>query len=169
MTTSPIQSPFAALLAPYLDPRQVHDLPAGLTKWQAIDWLGQKACRVAKVADPEVVVEAVRERERILSTGIGFEVAIPHVRHAGVLREALVVGRPPAPLDFDSIDGRPVRAVFFVLMPAGMHRRSIEVLGALAGVLKPEWTREAVFAATTPEEFVSHLLHATPRSTAIPA
>jgi mannitol/fructose-specific phosphotransferase system IIA component (Ntr-type) len=167
--TTPSRSPSpATLLAPCLDPRQVFDLPPGLTKWQAIDWLGARACRVAHAKDPEAVLEAVRDRERILTTGIGFEVAIPHVRHAAVEREALVVGRTTG-LDFESVDGRAVRAVFLVLMPAGQHRRSIEVLGALAAALRPDALRESVLSAPTPEAFVERLLRATPRSEAIPA
>src|SRR4051812_32033436 len=55
------------------------------------------------------VLGAVQEREAVLSTGIGFGVAIPHARSSAVSALTLVCGVSPEPVPFDSIDGEPVR------------------------------------------------------------
>jgi mannitol/fructose-specific phosphotransferase system IIA component (Ntr-type) len=65
---------------------------------------------------PEVL-EAVEEREAVLSTGIGFGVAIPHARSSAVSQLTLVCGVTPEPVPFDSIDGEPVRLFFMIVGP----------------------------------------------------
>ena len=101
----------------------VVDLPKGEGKREVVARLGRLACGVAGV-DPgheKAVLDALWEREQILSTGIGLDIAVPHVRHSNVPREVLRVGRSKDGIPFDAIDGRPVRAVFCILMPAGTH------------------------------------------------
>jgi mannitol/fructose-specific phosphotransferase system IIA component (Ntr-type) len=51
------------------------------------------------------VLGAVEEREAVLSTGIGFGVAIPHARSSAVRELSLVCGLSPVPVPYDSIDG----------------------------------------------------------------
>ena len=48
----------------------------------------------------------------MLSTGIGFGVAIPHARCRGGARALYGLRRQPVPVPFDSIDGEPVRLFF---------------------------------------------------------
>jgi mannitol/fructose-specific phosphotransferase system IIA component (Ntr-type) len=68
------------------------------------------------------------------------------------------VGRARAGLAFDAIDGKPVHAVFTILMPAGDNRRHVEVLGAIAAALKDPARREAVFGAADGAAFVRRML-----------
>lgn len=104
------------------------------------------------------VLDALWEREAILSTGIGLGIGVPHVRHANVAREVMRVGRSKAGVAFDSIDGQPVYAVFTILMPSGNHRRHVEVLGAIATSLRDPARRERVFGAPDAAAFVERLL-----------
>ena len=140
-------------------PEAVFDTPDGVgDKWALLRWLGARACALAGVADPAPVVSALIERERILSTGIGLGVALPHVRHASVSRETVAVARIRRGMAFDSTDGTLVHAVFCVLAPTAAVRRSVEILGALALSLKVESRRSLVFAAPDPDSFVERLL-----------
>jgi mannitol/fructose-specific phosphotransferase system IIA component (Ntr-type) len=70
----------------------------------------------------------------------------------------MVVGRSRPGLAFDAIDGKPVHAVFTILMPAGDNRRHVEVLGAIAAALKEPARREAVFGAADGAAFVQRML-----------
>lgn len=148
------------ILAALLVPDGVSDLPAFGSKREVVEHLGRLAAVAAGVRpDHErAVLDALADREAILSTGIGLGIAVPHVRHANVPREAMRVGRARDGIPFDSIDGKPVYAVFTILMPSGNHRRHVEVLGAIAGALKDETRREAVFAAPDAPAFVERLL-----------
>lgn len=136
------------------------DLPSGEGKPASIDRLGRLCCRAAGVPEGDVpsVLAALVAREQILSTGIGLGIAVPHVRHASVPREILRVGRSKAGIAFDAIDGKPVHAVFTILMPSGRHRRHVEVLGAIAAALKEQGRREAIFASPDSKTFVERML-----------
>ena len=141
-------------------PDRVVDLAASDAKREAVRRLGKLACEAAGVR-PEhgaAVLDALWDRETILSTGIGLGIAVPHVRHANVPREAMVVGRSRDGLPFDAIDGKPVHAVFTILMPAGDNRRHVEVLGAIAAALKEPARRDGVFSAPDGSVFVQRML-----------
>jgi mannitol/fructose-specific phosphotransferase system IIA component (Ntr-type) len=141
-------------------PERVVDVAAGESKKDAVLRLGRLAC-VAGGVNPDhmkAVLDALWDRETILSTGIGLGISVPHVRHANVAKEVMIVGRSKGGLAFDSIDGKPVYAVFTILMPAGDNRRHVEVLGAIAAAFKEPTTRDRVFAATDPASFVDRLL-----------
>ena len=141
---------------------RVVELPASEAKREAVLRLGRLACEAGGVHPDHVkaVLDALWDREVVLSTGIGLGIAVPHVRHANVPREAMVVGRSRAGLAFDAIDGKPVHAVFTILMPAGDNRRHVEVLGAIAAALKDPARRDGVFAAPDAPTFVSRTLAA---------
>ena len=99
------------LLTELLSPdRVVVPLSVG-DRHAAIAALTRKLADLAN-AEYDEVLAAVLERESVLSTGIGFGVAIPHARCAAVQELTMVAGVTPAPVPFDAIDGEPVRLVF---------------------------------------------------------
>ena len=138
----------------------VVDLPAGGGKRDAVMALGKSACGAAgvKAAHERAVLDALWDREQILSTGIGLGIAVPHVRHANVPGEVMRVGRSRGGLAFDAIDGKTVHAVFTILMPSGNHRRHVEVLGAIAAAVKDNARREGIFTAPDAATFVQRML-----------
>lgn len=74
------------------------------------------------------IVAVAMERERLGSTGVGNGVALPHARIAGLDHVVAGFARLSDPLDFDSVDGRPVDLVAFLLAPedsAGAHLRAL--------------------------------------------
>ncbi|MEP4051008.1 MAG: PTS sugar transporter subunit IIA [Litorimonas sp.] len=74
------------------------------------------------------IVAAAMERERLGSTGVGNGVALPHARIDGLDRVVAGFARLSDAMDFDSVDGRPVDLVAFLLAPsdaAGAHLRAL--------------------------------------------
>lgn len=67
--------------------------------------------------DPRLVLEAVTERERLGSTGVGDGVAIPHTRLEGIERPLGAFARLETPVDFEAVDDRPCDLVFMLLAP----------------------------------------------------
>ena len=109
------------------------------------------------------VLGAVQEREAGGSTGIGFGVAIPHARSAGVPELSLVCGVSPSPVPFDSIDGEPVRLFFLIVGPQASAGQHVKVLGRIAKLVRHEHVRRQLFEAATPDEFYNVLLDAEAR------
>ncbi|HET8655533.1 MAG TPA: PTS sugar transporter subunit IIA [Longimicrobiaceae bacterium] len=107
------------------------------------------------VTDPAAVLRAVRDREQVLSTGIGHGVAIPHGKSdaIGELRLAAGVARPG--VDFEALDGRPVQLFFLLVGPEAAAGQHVKALSRISRLLRRDVFRERLAAASTPEEFYS--------------
>jgi mannitol/fructose-specific phosphotransferase system IIA component (Ntr-type) len=106
------------------------------------------------------VISAVEEREAVLSTGIGFGVAIPHARSSAVKELTLVCGVSPEPVPFDSIDGEPVRLFFLIVGPEASAGQHVKILSRIARLVRHEKLRQRLCEARTPDEFYAALLDA---------
>jgi len=69
------------------------------------------------VTDREEVVRRVLEREKLMSTGIGGGVAIPHAQCRGASKLAIALARTKEGVEFDALDGKPVRLFFMIIGP----------------------------------------------------
>ena len=110
--------------------------------------------------DVATVLRAVEERESVLSTGVGFGVAIPHARSSAVRELAIVGGVSAEPVPYDSIDGEPVRLFFLIVGPessAGLH---VKILSRIARLVRRDGVRRHLVEARTPDEFYRVLLEA---------
>jgi PTS system nitrogen regulatory IIA component len=110
--------------------------------------------------DLEDVVTAVREREAVLSTGIGHGVAIPHGRSPTVPDLAIVCGSTAEPVPFDAIDGEPVRIFFMLVGPEGSAGQHVKALGRIARLVRGDELRARLLAARTAAEFYDALVSA---------
>ena len=103
------------------------------------------------------VLGAIEERESVLSTGVGFGVAIPHARSSQVRELTMVAGVSPEPVPYDSIDGEPVRLFFLIVGPeasAGLH---VKILSRIARLVRRDGVRKQLVESRTPDEFY-HIL-----------
>lgn len=107
---------------------------------------------------PDVFLQAVREREQMLSTGIGHGVALPHARHAVndlFVHPAIVFARTAAPVPYDAIDGRPVDLFFLLAVPSADHLASVARVSRLA---REDGRLGALRSAKTPGDALAALL-----------
>jgi mannitol/fructose-specific phosphotransferase system IIA component (Ntr-type) len=73
------------------------------------------------IRSPEAIVEAMRRREALGSTGLGKGIAVPHVRSTLVAERALLVARSTKGVEFESLDGGPVHLCFLIVAPPLEH------------------------------------------------
>lgn len=106
------------------------------------------------------VLRAVREREAVLSTGIGHGVAIPHGKSAAVGGLRMAAGRAAVPLDFDALDGQPVSLFFLLVGPESAAGPHIKALSRISRLVRRDEVRERLVAAGTAEEFFRALQEA---------
>jgi fructose-specific phosphotransferase system IIA component len=100
------------------------------------------------------VVRALLERERIMSTGIGNGIAIPHAQSQGVKRLALAILRSKEGVDFDALDGKPVRLILVIVGPEE-RGGFIRVLARVSRLLQDGHLQKRILKARTPEEVVT--------------
>jgi PTS system nitrogen regulatory IIA component len=117
---------------------------------------------VVAAGQPEFldILRAVEERERVLSTGIGHGVAIPHGRSPRIHEVRLAAGASPAPVAFDSLDGQPVRLFFLLIGPEGSAGEDVKALGRISRLVRHAPLRQQLLSARDANEFYRFLCEA---------
>ncbi len=87
------------------------------SKAEALTLLARESADRTGLAQ-RMIFDALLERERLGSTGVGSGIAIPHARLAGLAKPCAVFLRLDRPIDFESIDERPVDLLFLLLSPS---------------------------------------------------
>lgn len=103
------------------------------------------------------VHEAVLERERLGSTGVGEGVAIPHARIESLIRPVGGFARLMEPADFEAIDERPADLVFMLLAPTDAGADHLRALARVARVFRQERIRTALRQAQSEEAVLAVL------------
>ncbi|HQL83558.1 MAG TPA: PTS sugar transporter subunit IIA, partial [Spirochaetota bacterium] len=91
-------------------------------KYKAIEELALVFKDSEVCGDIQSLVKALKEREEIMSTGIGFGIAIPHAKIGSINEMAFAIGISRAGIDFDSMDGEPVHLVILVAAGEKQHK-----------------------------------------------
>lgn len=104
-------------------------------KKQALQELAQHAAALTGLPERELS-EALLQRERLGSTGIGDGIAIPHGRLPGIDRLIGLFARVEKPIDFDALDGQPVDIIFVLIAPEGAGADHLKALARVARVLR---------------------------------
>ncbi len=112
-------------------------------KKQALQELAQHAATLTGLPDRELF-EALLQRERLGSTGIGEGIAIPHGRMPGIERLVGLFARTEKPIDFDALDGQPVDIIFVLIAPEGAGADHLKALARVARVLRNQSVLEQV-------------------------
>lgn len=116
--------------------------------------------------DARAALDAVLERERFGSTGVGEGVAIPHARTALVSEVRGLFARLKSPVDFDAVDGRPADLVFMLLAPEDSSADHLKALARVSRLFRREDVRDALRLAPDAAAIHAILMGAEPRTDA---
>ena len=119
------------------------------TKQEAILALVDLLCQHAGIDNKQELFDAVWHREQTRTTGIGHGIAIPHGKCSGCKNLCIAVAKPAVPLDFSSIDGRPVDLIILLASPPDQTGPHIEALATISRLLSDTVVRGAIAKATT--------------------
>ena len=132
-------------LLDFLDPQAVLPALRVSGKKQALQELASQAARLTGLTD-SAIYEALLQRERLGSTGIGEGIAIPHGKLPSLTRIFGLVARLDKPVDFEALDGQPVDILFLLLAPEGAGADHLKALARVARVLREPGLIERVRA-----------------------
>ncbi len=91
--------------------------------------------------------KAIKEREALLSTGIGLGVAIPHAKSPHLKKFFVLTGIIETPVDWESIDQKPVSLVFLIGAPENAQQQYLKLLSKIMVVVKNPEKREKLLEA----------------------
>ncbi len=100
----------------------------------------------------EDIRQAVFERENIMSTGVGKNLAIPHGKVASIEKNYAGFAILNEPIDFDSIDGKPVSMVFLLAGPEKKNSTHIKLLSRISRLMNSASFRESLSQCETPHD-----------------
>jgi len=120
-------------------------------KTSAITEMVDLIAAAGKLLDRDLMLQAALEREATRTTGIGNGLAIPHGKSAAVGQLVMAVGRLGQPIDFESIDGKPVSIVIFLASPLDKTGPHIQALARISRLMTDPDFREALETAETAE------------------
>ena len=101
--------------------------------------------------DKNTVLEAVLTREATRSTGIGSGIAIPHGKCAGVRELVMAMGIAGTPIEYDSIDNKPVVIICLLVSPNTQTGPHIQALARISRLMLDEEFKAKLEKATNPE------------------
>ncbi|MFO0828035.1 MAG: PTS sugar transporter subunit IIA [Phycisphaerales bacterium] len=104
------------------------------------------------VTDGPALKRAVWEREQQRSTGIGEGLAIPHGKSTSARALTMAIGKPREPIEFGSIDRKPVRLIILLVSPADRIAEHIQALGKVSRLMtSPQFRSSCYDAKDAPE------------------
>ena len=127
--------------------------PPVRSKEEAIQTAVKALADAGVVAHKQQVVRALLDRERIMSTGIGSGIAIPHAQSSAVKRLAVSIMRMSDGIDFDALDGKPVRLVLTIVGPEE-RGGFIRILARVSRLLQNGGFQKKLLKAASPEDVV---------------
>ena len=110
--------------------------------------------RSVKLGNKPQVLKAVLEREAVMSTGVGEEVAIPHAKAEGVGDIIAALGITREPVDFKSLDQKPVRLVWLLVGPQDKTGPHLKALSRISRLMHKKEFRERLIRTAGPREMI---------------
>ncbi len=126
-------------------------------KDSVIDELVELASKSKLVKDPQELLRAVKEREELVTTGVGYGVAFPHAKTKSVKGIVIAFGRSKGGINFDAMDKRPVQLFFLIAAPEDAIGAHLNVMAELSFLMKSEGNREKLLEAKRYEDVIEVL------------
>lgn len=132
------------------------DLTSCRSKRQVLNELSRLASDVVGV-DRQELLNALLERERLGTTGIGHGIAIPHAKLASISRVVALFARLDQPVDFEALDERPSDLIVLLLAPQNADTDSLKALARISRVLRRPALRQSLRTEADPRMVYSLL------------
>lgn len=130
----------------------------GSTKKQVLEELVESLASNKVEIDKVVLLNALLEREKLGSTGIGDGVAIPHGKLNGLDNIILLFGKSGQGVDFDAIDRKPVCMVFLLVAPADSAGLHLKALARLSRMLREKEFKNSLLMASDAEALLKIII-----------
>jgi len=117
-------------------------------KWVALEELADLIIQTGRMKSKEELMHALHQREDLMSTGIGWGIAVPHVRLTSVKSPVMALGvSRKGIIDYDSLDGLPVHYIIMIAAGRDQHAEYIRLLSLVSARMKDESVVKALLTA----------------------
>ena len=141
-------------LMDFVSPATVLPAIEGADKEELLRRMVEKLHEAGKIDHPERLLSSLMDRERIMTTGIGRGIAVPHAISAEVKEQIIVLGRVPAGADYDALDRAPVYFVFLLVGSPDSSDRHLKTLARISRLIQHGNFIESIKQAETTEDIL---------------
>lgn len=110
-----------------------------------------------KIGDPAPLVKSLLEREKIMTTGIGRGIAVPHAISPEVKEQMIILGRVPGGAEYESLDRAPVYFVFLLVGPPEEASIHLKTLARISRLIQHTNFVDAIKKAVTADDILKIL------------
>lgn len=110
-----------------------------------------------KVSDVEQLRRVIIEREKLMSTGIGHGVALPHGKTNVVETSLAALATLRVPIDFDSLDDKPVSIIIMLVGTEGNVGVHLRLLSRISRMVGSDAFRSSLLAAKSVDDVLALL------------
>lgn len=127
----------------------------GKNKYEILESLITKAAKQSKI-DRDTIARLTWHREKMMTTGVGFSLALPHIRINEIPEPVILVGICQNPIkDYESQDDQPIRVVIFIVAPDQNQEMYLQLLGSISRKLRhADIINELVENITRPSKII---------------
>jgi PTS system fructose-specific IIC component len=125
------------------------------TKDEVIEELVALAATSNMIKDHDELLADIKEREELVTTGVGYGVAFPHAKTRSAKGIVIAFGRSDDGIDFDAMDHKPVRLLFLIAAPEDAIGAHLNVMARLSYLMKSEENREKLLEAASPGDVMT--------------
>ncbi|MCK5124924.1 MAG: PTS sugar transporter subunit IIA [candidate division Zixibacteria bacterium] len=126
-------------------------------KQAMIEELVDLAASSSLVKNRDDLLNDIMNREKMVTTGIGYGVAFPHAKTKATKGIVIVFGRSNDGIDFDAMDKKPVHVFFLIAAPEDAIGAHLNVMARLSYIMKSEENRQKLMTVSSPGELLSIL------------
>lgn len=142
-------------IADYLDDRQVVFLNV-TSQEEAINDLIEALDSSHKLKEKEAFKQAILQREKLVSTGIGLGVAVPHAKLQGYDDFFIAIGiQSGRGIEWNAIDGLPAHLIFMIGGPDNRQTEYLKILSRLTAAIKDPERRANLLKATSASQVIA--------------
>jgi len=137
-------------ISDYLDPKLITFLDADSRDSAMRTIVDLVAKESDHIDDAASFYQAIIDREKVVSTGVGMGVAVPHAKLATCHNFFVTIGILKKGVDWDAIDGAPVRLIFMIGGPDDKPTEYLQILSTLTMAMKDEERRKKMLQSKDP-------------------
>lgn len=145
------------LISDVIDKNRIEIIDRISNKNQLLEHLIALANKSDSITDYESCRDDVFARERVMSTGVGKGIALPHAKtqHVSKSTSSLVIIKEK--IDFDSLDKQPINVAFLLLSKSSDIAWHLKMLSKISRLLNNESYRSKITSSTNNDEVFNYI------------
>ena len=142
-------------LSKFCDERLIVFDLQGKDKESVIEELVDLAAGSNMIKDRDELLADIKERESLVTTGVGYGVAFPHAKTRSAKGIVITFGRSVEGVEFDAMDHHPVKLFFLIAAPEDAIGAHLNVMARLSYLMKSSENREKLLEASSPGDVLA--------------